>query len=81
MNRELAEMRGHLVEKEEQLKTLALSIRGLVASVRSALSPYVEIDDLSCDVAAQQAVELAEKQIRYKELASEIKALHNALGR
>jgi len=72
---------GRLSEKEMEKKILALSIKGLIESVRDQLDLFEHIEDISADVAAQQAVELAEKQIRYKELLSEIKALEKALGR
>lgn len=72
---------GRLAEKEMEMKKLGLSIRGLIESIRDALDPFAAIDEIHADVAAQMAVELAEKQIRYKELLSEVAALRKALGR
>ena len=72
---------GRLAEKGREKTKLRLIIDGLVESIRDLLDPFEAIEDIKADVAAQQAVALAEKQIRYIELLAEIKALKKALGR
>lgn len=73
--------KGHLAEKEQEAKSLAVRIAGLRDSIRMILDPFEPIPDLKADVAAEQAVELASHHIRYMELRQEIVAIEKALGK
>ena len=72
---------GRLREKELDLKGLQLRIRGLVESIRNNLDPLGEIEDIKADIAAEQAIELADLKIRYAETLADIQAIKKALGR
>ena len=72
---------GRLGTKQRELKALELRIRGLRKSIRDNLDPFEQIEDLKADIAASQALELADLCIQYKALQEEIKAIEKALGR
>ena len=72
---------GRKQEKQEEAGKLKLSIDGLVESIRDHLDPFAEIEELNTELVAQQAIELAEKQIEYKGLLIEIKAINKVLGK
>lgn len=78
---EVLKFRGRLAEKEFDLKGLALRIRGLVESIRNNLDPFGEIEDIKADIAAEQAIELADLKIRYTENLADIQAIKKALGK
>ncbi|MCP4158856.1 MAG: hypothetical protein GY760_02175 [Deltaproteobacteria bacterium] len=71
---------GRLEEKRLKTKSLTLSIEGLRDSLRDLLDPFEPVESLKLDIVAQQAIEIAEKQISLKTLKSEIKAIKKALG-
>ena len=73
--------KGRLLEKSQEAVGLTLRIKGLVASLRDLLDPFEEIEDLQADIISEQAVELAARQIEYKEVKAEIKAIGKALGK
>ena len=72
---------GRLSEKSREAVGLTLRIKGLVASLRELLDPFEEIEDLQADMISEQAMELAARQIEYKEVKAEIKAIGKALGK
>ena len=80
MNENL-KFKGRLQEKAQESVGLTLRIKGLVASLRDLLDPFEEIEDLKADIISEQAVELAGRQIEYKEVKAEIKAITKALGK
>jgi Zn-dependent metalloprotease len=73
--------KGRLMEKSREAVGLTLQIKGLVASLRDLLDPFEEIEDLRADMISEQAMELAARQIEYKEAKAEIKAISKALGK
>ncbi len=73
--------KGRLLEKSREAVGLTLRIKGLVASLRELLDPFEEIEDLKADIISEQAMELAARQIEYKEVKAEIKAIGKALGK
>lgn len=73
--------KGRLMEKAQEATGLTIRIKGLVASLRDLLDPFEEIEDLKADIISEQAVELAARQIEYKEVKAEIKAIKKALGK
>ena len=73
--------KGRLMEKSQEAVGLTLQIKGLVASLRDLLDPFEEIEDLKADMISEQAMELAARQIEYKEVKAEIKAIGKALGK
>lgn len=77
---ERLKFRGRLAEKNLDLKRLELRIRGLVESIRNNLDPLGEISDIKADIAAEQAVELADLSIRHTETLADIKAIKKAIG-
>jgi len=80
MNENL-KFKGRLLEKSQEAVGLTLRIKGLVASLRELLDPFEEIEDLQADIISEQAMELAARQIEYKEVKAEIKAISKALGK
>ena len=80
MNENL-KFKGRLLEKSREAVGLTLRIKGLVASLRELLDPFEEIEDLKADMISEQAMELAARQIEYKEVKAEIKAIGKALGK
>jgi len=80
MNERL-KFKGRLAEMEVEAKRLKLRMDGFVRSIRDALDPFEDPADLACDVAAEQAVELAALQADYKAALAEITAIKKALGR
>lgn len=72
--------KGRLAEKEADARRLAMSISGLVDSVRGLLDPFEDLADIKAEHAATQAVELAGKHAEYCGLLQEIKAIKKALG-
>ena len=57
-----------------------LKMEGLRDAIRDILDPFDDIGELKLNVAAAQAVELAELQANYKGLLAEIRAINRALG-
>jgi len=77
---EMLTIKGRIAVKEDEAKTLALSIEGDVEAVRSMLPPFAPIVELKAEMAAIQAVELAAKHTEYVGLLAEITAMKKALG-
>lgn len=77
---EALKFKGRLAEKELEAKSLSLRIDGAVAALRDLLDPFVPAEKLKADVIAEQALELANKQIELKEVLAEIEAIDEALG-
>ena len=73
--------KGRLLEKTQESVGLTIRIKGLVASLRDLLDPFEEVEDLQADIISEQAMELAARQIEYKEVKAEIKAIGKALGK
>lgn len=80
MNENL-KFKGRLLEKTQEAVGLTIRIKGLVASLRDLLDPFEEIEDLKADIISEQAMDLAARQIEYKEVKAEIKAIRKALGK
>jgi hypothetical protein len=78
---ERLKFRGRLAEKEFDLKVLHLRIRGLVESIRNNLDPLGGIEDILADIAAEQAIELADLKIQHTETLADIQAIKKALGK
>lgn len=72
--------RGWLAEKELDVRELELKMTGLRDAIRQNLSDLMELEELRCEVAMEQAIELAALQIRLKELRAEIAAKKKAYG-
>jgi hypothetical protein len=77
---EIMKYKGRLLEKENKAKSLKLRISGDVTALRELLDPFVPVEKLKADVIAEQALELANKQIALKETLAEIEAIRDALG-
>ncbi len=77
---EALKFKGRLAEKELEVKSLRLRIEGDVAALRNLLDPFIPAEKLKADVIAEQALELANKHIKLKEVLSEIEAIKEALG-
>jgi hypothetical protein len=76
-------IKGRIVVKEDEARTLGLSIEGDVAGIRSLLPAFIsktDLPDLKAEQAAIQAVELAAKHTEYVGLLAEITAMKKALG-
>jgi len=74
------QIKGHLVEQEMRSGELKLKIMGLRNALRMNLDPFSPISDLPSDLIAQQALELAQLHIQYKECSDTIAAIKKALG-
>lgn len=72
--------RGRLAEKEGEARLLAISISGLIESLRLKLDPFDHLRHLKAESVAAQAVELAGKHAEYMGLLAEIAAIRKALG-
>lgn len=78
---EILKHKGRLAESELQAAELKLKLDSLRDSVRSELDEFEPVENLKAARAAGDAMELAEKQIQYKELLSQIAAIKKVLGR
>jgi len=78
---ETLKFKGRELEKTQEAAGLTIRIKGLVASLRNLLDPFEEIEDLKADIISEQAMELAARQIEYKEVKAEIRAIQKALGK
>ncbi|MCK5139880.1 MAG: hypothetical protein KAQ85_08570 [Thermodesulfovibrionia bacterium] len=76
---EILKFKGRLAEKEFTLKAMRLRIRGLVDAIRDNLDPLGDIADIKADIAAEQAIELANLKIRYTEIVADIQAIKKVL--
>lgn len=76
---EILKFKGRLAEKEFTLKAMRLRIRGLVDAIRDNLDPLGDIADIKADIAAEQAIELANLKIRYTENVADIQAIKKVL--
>ena len=65
---EFLEYKGWLLEQEEKARTLRMKMDGLRMVIRQNLTEFEPVDDLNCEAAAAQAVELASLQINLREL-------------
>lgn len=72
---------GRLEEQKNRARELELKLDGLRSSIRDLLDPFEEVELLRCEVAAAQAVEMAELQIDLKRCLDEIAAIRRALDR
>ncbi len=80
MDSERMVWKGQRQEKLEQARVLETSIHGLRDSIRTGLNPHAPISEINHDLVSQQAFELADKVIQYKQLSKEITAINNSLG-
>ena len=72
--------KGRMQELDLKNREIALRMEGLIGSIRDILDPFAHLADLRCDIAAEQAVQLAELQIQYKANIETISAIKKALG-
>ena len=77
---ERLKFQGRLAEKELEAKTLKLRIDGMIASIRSQLDPFENIENLKSRLIAGQAVDLSEYHTMYMETIDEIRLLNKELG-
>lgn len=77
---EAMKFKGRLAEKELEAKSLRLRMKGDIAALRDLIDPFVPVEKLKADVIAEQALELANKHIKLKEILAEIEAIKEALG-
>lgn len=80
MNQERLIWQGQKQEKIQESKKLELSISTLRSDIRMALNPHVPISEIDQELLTNQAFELADKLIRYKQLCREIDAINHSLG-
>ena len=77
---ERLKFQGRLAEKELEAKTLKLRIEGMIASIRSHLDPFENLENLKSRLIAGQAVDLSEYHTMYMETIDEIRLLKKELG-
>ena len=80
MSTERLVWQGQKQEKIQEAKKLEMSISGLRNSIRTELNPHVPIYEINHDLVTEQAFELSDKLIRYKQLCCEIDAINSSLG-
>jgi hypothetical protein len=80
LEKERLKYRGRLAEKRLQEQNLVLKITGLRDAIRDKLDPFTPLLDLQCDIVAAEAVQLAELQVQFRQVAKEIHAITRALG-
>ena len=80
MNEHL-KFRGRLSIKEEEAREKRMLICGIVKSLRDLLDPTEKVEDLKGELIAGQALDLANRQIEYIALLSEIREIKKLLGR
>jgi len=73
-------LRGLLEEKRKELTALRVKADGLLISLRMLLDPYKDLEELRCDVIAEQARELEALWRRVRELSQEIARMEADLG-
>ena len=71
---------GQKQENIQECKKLEMSILTLRSDIRVVLNPHVSISEIDQESLCQQAFELADKLIRYKQLCKEIAAINKSLG-
>lgn len=77
---EALEFKGWLMEQEGKVRTLRMRMDGLRVAIRANLKEFDPVDELNCEAAAAQAVELASLQIDLKELLALIKEKKSRYG-
>jgi hypothetical protein len=71
---------GQKQEKILAAKKLETSITGLRSGIRTELNPHVPVSEINHELVTQQAFELSDKLIRYRQLCAEIDAINKSLG-
>lgn len=80
MSQERLIWQGQKQEKILAAKKLETSITGLRSSIRTELNPHTPISEIDHELVTQQAFELADKLIRYRQLCKEIESINKSLG-
>jgi hypothetical protein len=71
---------GQKQEKIQAAKKLELSITTLRQDIRTILNPFAPLSDIDQEMLTNQAFELSDKLIQYKQLCREIAAINDSLG-
>ena len=81
MSEERVKFEGRLALNRRERTETQLRLQGLVRSLRDLLDPILPVERLESELIAAQALDLANLQIRYRELLKEAVAIKNVLGR
>lgn len=77
---EVARLKGLLREKELQAKDLELRMQANLEALHAALPRYAPLASLSVQVAVQEVLELAARQMTLLALVKDIEAIKRELG-
>ncbi|MBI4642488.1 MAG: hypothetical protein HY743_01835 [Deltaproteobacteria bacterium] len=78
---ELVKIQGYEARNKLERQEVRQRLAGLRAAIRELLDPIRPVDDLNWQVAASQALEGANLQIRLQELEAEAAEIRKALGK
>ena len=81
MSEERVKFEGRLALNRRERTETQLRLQGLVRSLRDHLDPTLPVERLEGEMIAAQALDLAQMQIRYRELLQEAQAIKDVLGR
>jgi len=80
MSVERQRWQGQKQEQELAGKKLRISIDGLRNNIRLLLNPHDPVEEIDPETIRQQAFELADKVVLYRDIKEKIKNLNRALG-
>lgn len=81
MSEEHVKFEGRLAVNRRERTEKQLRLQGLVRSLRDLLDPILPVERIEGEMIAAQAMDLANLQIRYRQLLQEAAAIKDALGK
>lgn len=81
MSDERVKFEGRLALNRRERTETQLRLQGLVRALRDHLDPTLPVERLEGELISAQALDLANLQIRYRELLREAQAIKDVLGR
>jgi hypothetical protein len=81
MSEERVKFEGRLAVNRRERSEVQLRLQGLVRSLRDYLDPTRPVERLEGELISAQALDLANLQIKYRELLREAQAIKDVLGR
>lgn len=81
MSEERIKFEGRLSVNRRERSETRLRLQGLVRSLRDHLDPTLPVERLEGELISAQALDLANLQIKYRELLKEAAVIKDVLGR
>jgi hypothetical protein len=81
MAEERVKFEGRLAVNRRERSETQLRMQGLVRSLRDLLDPILPVERLETELIAAQSLDLANLNIKYRELLAEAQSIRNVLGK